>query len=119
MTRLGSLADILAINCTDLAVGCGLLPGQTDEESAGRLRRVSLEELEHVSAGLGDCSHLGDDWEVMDDKANLVLLVAGKGLSVAKKTEAYKKNSEIAGEWNIYAQNTFSETRQKNMPERF
>ena len=65
---------------------------------------MSLEKLEHVSAGLGDCSHLGDDWEVVDDKANLVLLVAGEGLSVAKKTEAYKKNSEIAGEWNFYAQ---------------
>ena len=49
---------------------------------------MSLEKLEHVSAGLGDCSHLGDDREVVDDKANLVLLVAGKGLSVAKKTEA-------------------------------
>ena len=77
---------------------------------------MSLEKLEHVSAGLGDCSHLGDDREVVDDKANLVLLVAGKGLSMAKKTEAYKKNGEIASEWNFYAQNTFSETsiKQKN-----
>ena len=80
---------------------------------------MSLEKLEHVSAGLGDCSHLGDDREVVDDKANLVLLVAGKGLSVAKKTEAYKKNSENVGEWNSYAQNKFNETSQKNTPARF
>ena len=71
-----------------LAIGSRLLPGQADEESSGRLCGVTLEELEHVAAGLGDRSHLGDDGQVVDDEAHLVLLVASQRLGVTQQSEA-------------------------------
>ena len=75
-----------------LAIDSSLLPGQADEESSGRLCGVTLEELEHVAAGLGDRSHLGDDGQVVDDEAHLVLLVASQRLGVTQQSEAYTQD---------------------------
>ena len=71
-----------------LAVGCSLFSGEADEKSSGRLSGVTLEKLEHVAAGLGHRGHLGDDGQVVDDEAHLVLLVASQRLSVTKQPEA-------------------------------
>ena len=75
-----------------LAVGRGLLAGKADEEAAGGLGAVALEQLEHVAAGLGDGGHLGHDGQVVDDEGDLVLLVARQVLRVAEETETYKEN---------------------------
>lgn len=71
-----------------LAIGGGLFAGQADEESAGGFGGVALQELEHVSAGLGHGGHFGDDRQVVDDEGDFVLLVRGQGLGVSEQTEA-------------------------------
>lgn len=75
------------------AVGRGLFAWQADQESTGGLGGVSLQQLEHVPAGLGDCSHLGDDWKVVDDEGHLILLVRRECLSVSEQAEA----SDVGG----------------------
>jgi len=49
---------------------------------------MALQELEHVAAGLGHGTHLGDDGQVVDDEGDLVLLIAGHRLCVTQKTES-------------------------------
>jgi len=71
-----------------LAVGRGLFPGQADQQTARRLGGVALEKLEHVAAGLGDGGHLGDDWQIVDDEGDFVLLVARQVLGVTEEAEA-------------------------------
>ena len=48
---------------------------------------MALEELKHVAASLGHGGHLGDDWQVVDDEGDVVLLVPGHGLGMTKKTK--------------------------------
>lgn len=58
-----------------LTIGRRLFAGQTDQETARCLSRVSLQQLEHVSARLCHRRHFGDDGQVVDDKRHFVLLV--------------------------------------------
>lgn len=60
-----------------LAVGSGLFTGQADQQSTGGFGGVTLEQLEHVAAGLGDGGHLGNDRQVVNDEGDFVLLVRG------------------------------------------
>ncbi len=71
-----------------LAVSGGLLSGEADQEASRGLSGVTLEELEHVAASLGDGGHFGDDRQVVNDEGDLVLLVAGQGLGMAEESEA-------------------------------
>merc|ERR1719370_564510 len=80
-----SLVALLFLNV--LAISGGLLPGQADEESSRRFGGVTLEKLEHVTASLGHGGHLGDDWQVVDDEADLVLLVPCQRLGVTQQSK--------------------------------
>jgi hypothetical protein len=71
-----------------LAISCSLFSRKTDEEASAGLGGVTLEELEHVAASLGNGGHLGDDGKVVNHESNFILLVPGHCLSVTQKTEA-------------------------------
>ena len=49
---------------------------------------MTLQKTKHVAARLADGGHLGDDWQVVDDEADLVLLYPGQVVGVAEDAEA-------------------------------
>ena len=67
-----------------LAVSSRLFSGQTDKQTTACLSAVSLLQLEHVSAGLADSRHFSDDGQIVDNKADLGLLVSGESLCMAQ-----------------------------------
>jgi len=90
-----SLVAFLLFNV--LAIGGGLFTGQADQKTTRRLRRVTLQKLEHVSTGLGHGSHLSDNGQVVDNKGDLVLLITSQSLGVTQKTES----GDIGGSMSI------------------
>merc|ERR1712212_594371 len=62
--------------------------GSVKIKSSRCLGRVALQKLKHVSAGSSNCCHLGNDWNVMNDKCNFVLLIACQCLSMSKQTKS-------------------------------
>ena len=59
------------------------LPGLT-----WRLSRMPLQQPKHISTGFADSGHLGYNGQVMDDKANFVLLYSGQVVGVTQQTKA-------------------------------
>lgn len=73
-----------------------------------------MHESKHVPAGLGDSSHLGENWEVVDDKRDLAALLSCQRLSVSQDAKAcdvggcmgvegVHKASSCEGKENVFA----------------
>uniref|UniRef100_A0AAG5DA75 Uncharacterized protein n=1 Tax=Anopheles atroparvus TaxID=41427 RepID=A0AAG5DA75_ANOAO len=71
-----------------LAVRGRLLSRQTDQQSAGSFSRVTLQQLEHVTAGLRNSGHFRNHRQVVDDERYLVLLMGRQRLGMAEQPEA-------------------------------
>ena len=87
------LEALLALNV--LAVGGGLLARQRNEKTARRLGACALQEAELAvavavaAAGrFAHRRHLGYDGQIVNDKVDLVALMARQILRVAKQTKA-------------------------------
>ena len=52
-----------------------------------------MQKTKHVATRLADGGHLGDDWQVVDDEADLIFLYPGQVVGVAEDAEA----SDICG----------------------
>merc|ERR1719229_1617050 len=71
-----------------LAISCSLFTWQTDQKATRGFSRMALQKLEHITAGLGYCGHLGDNGQIVNNEGHFVLLVARQRLSVAQKSKA-------------------------------
>ena len=59
-----------------------------DKSHTRRFCGMTLQQTEHVSARLADGGHLGDDWQVVDDEADFVLLYLRQVVGVAEDSKA-------------------------------
>merc|ERR1739844_503937 len=64
------------------AISSGLFPRQTNKKTSRGLSRMALQKLEHVSTFFGYSCHFGNDWQIVDDEGNFILLVSCQCLSV-------------------------------------